>query len=55
MPLAFVLSGPASKWKQPLGYFSSLGLIKSIILQSPTKGNIDRLDKTGLNGGGISL
>ena len=35
--VAFVVRGLACKWKQPTGYFLSLGPIKSTILQSMTR------------------
>ena len=47
--IAFMVRGPASKWKQPVGYFLSSGLIKTTILQSLTKACVDQIDKTGLN------
>ena len=47
--IAFMVRGLASKWKQPVGYFLSSGLIKATILRSLTKQCIDKIDKTGLN------
>ena len=43
-----MVRGPASKWKQPIGYFLSSGPMRSTILKSLTKACINKIYKTGL-------
>ena len=47
--IAFMIRGPASKWKQPIGYFLSSEPIRAKTLQSLTRLCISKVTETGLN------